>query len=80
MKAKTATKISSIRRADENYNIIVHYTTLYYYTVVLYILLYYIITCLSLLKERCEDKQLTIHSHMSKLLKLENITDAKDVG
>ena len=36
--------------------------------------------CLNLLKERYEDKQLMIHSHMSKLLKLENITDVKDVS
>ena len=48
--------ISSIKLANENYNI-----------------------CLNLLKERYEDKQLMIHSHMNKLLKLENITDVKDV-
>ena len=36
--------------------------------------------CLDLLKERYEDKQLLIHSHMKKLLKLEVITDPKDVS
>ena len=36
--------------------------------------------CLNLFKERHEDKQLMIHFHMSKLLKLENITDVKDVS
>ena len=37
--------------------------------------------CLNLLKGRYEDKQLmNIHSHMSKLLKPENITDVKDVS
>ena len=51
VEGKAATIISSIRLANENYNI-----------------------CLNLLKERYEDKQLMIHSHMSKLLKLENIT------
>ena len=53
---KAATIISSIKLANENYNI-----------------------CLNLLKERYEDKQLMIHSHMNKLLKLENVTDVKDV-
>ena len=39
---KTTTKISSIRRANENYNIIVHYTRLllYYYTIYTIILHY----------------------------------------
>ena len=36
--------------------------------------------CLNLLKERYEDRQLMIHSHMGKLLKLENITDVEDVS
>ena len=36
--------------------------------------------CLNLLKERYEDKHLMIHSHMRKLLKLENITSIKDVS
>ena len=57
VKGKTAAIISSIKLANENYNI-----------------------CLNLLKERYEDKQLMIHSHMSKLLKFENITDVKDVS
>ena len=35
---------------------------------------------LNLRNERYEDKQLMIHSHMSKLLKLENISDFKDVS
>ena len=54
---KAATITSSIKLANENYNI-----------------------CFNLLKERYEDKQLMIHSHKSKLLKLENITDVKDVS
>ena len=57
VKGKAAAIISSIKLANENYNI-----------------------CLNLLKERYEDKQLMIHSHMSKLLKFENITDVKDVS
>ena len=57
VEGKAATIISSIKLANENYNI-----------------------CLNLLKERYEDKQLMIHSHMNKLLKLENITDVKDVS
>ena len=36
--------------------------------------------CLNLLKERCEDKQLMIHSQISKTLKLENITQVQDVS
>ena len=36
--------------------------------------------CLNLFKERHEDKQLMIHFHMSKFLKLKNITDVKDVS
>ena len=36
--------------------------------------------CLNLLKESYEDKQWLIHLHMSKLLKLEIITDIKDVS
>ena len=36
--------------------------------------------CLNLLKERCEDKQLMIHSQISKILKLENITQVQDVS
>ena len=35
---------------------------------------------LNLLKKRYKDKQLMIHSHMSKRLKLENITDIKVVS
>ena len=57
VEGKAATINSSIKLANENFNI-----------------------CLNLLKERYEDKQLMIHSHMSKLLKLENITDVKDVS
>ena len=51
---KTATIISSIKLANENYSI-----------------------CLNLLKE---DKQLTIQSRVSKLLKLENITSVNVSG
>ena len=57
VEGKAATIISSIKLANENYNI-----------------------CLNLLKQRHEDKQLMIHSHMSKLLKLENITDVRDIS
>ena len=57
VEGKVVTIISSIKLANENYNI-----------------------SLNLLKERYEDKQLIIHSHMSKLLKLENITDVKYVS
>ena len=57
VEGKAVTIISSIKLANENYNI-----------------------CLNLLKERYEDKQLMIHSHTSKLLKLENITGNKDVS
>ena len=55
---KAATIISSIKLANENYNI----------------------TCLNLLKQRYKEKKLMIHSHMTKLLKLEYITDVKDVS
>ena len=54
---KAATIISSIKLANENYNI-----------------------CLNLLKERYEDKQLMVHSYIMKLLKLENITEVKNVS
>ena len=57
VEGKIVTIISSIKLANENYNI-----------------------CLNLLKERYEDKQLMIHSRMSKLLKLENITNVKDAS
>ena len=57
VEGKARTIISSIKLANENYNI-----------------------CLNLLKERYEDKQLMIYSYISKLLKLENITDVKDVS
>ena len=57
VEGKAGTIISSIKLANENYNI-----------------------CLNLLKERYEDKQLMIYSYISKLLKLENITDVKDVS
>ena len=36
--------------------------------------------CLNLLKERYEDKQLMIYSHMSKLLKHENLADVKHIS
>ena len=57
VKGKTATVISSIKLANENY-----------------------IICLNLLKKIYKNKQLMIHSHMSKLLSLEHITDVKDVS
>ena len=52
VEGKPTTIISSIKLANENYNI-----------------------CLNLFKERHDS-----HFHMSKLLKLENITDVKDVS
>ena len=57
VECKAATIISSIKLANENYNI-----------------------CLNLPKERHKCKYFMIHSHMSKLLKLENMTDVKDVS